>query len=75
MLTQPKYMRIEEVLEMTGVTRSTLWRWQRKGVFPKLRQIGPGTVRFVRAEILDWVESRPVAGSAGTLGEMRRGRG
>ena len=26
MRTQPKYMRIEEVLELTGVTRSTLWR-------------------------------------------------
>lgn len=62
MRTYPKFMRIEEVLELTGVARSTLWRWQRKGAFPKLRQLGPGTVRFVRSEVVDWMESRPVVG-------------
>lgn len=59
--TRLKILRIAEVAEMLGVSRVTLWRWERQGYLPPKRIIGPNTVGWLESEILAWLESRPTA--------------
>ncbi|NJL26516.1 MAG: AlpA family phage regulatory protein [Thermoanaerobaculia bacterium] len=42
-----------------GVSRATIWRWERWGVLPPRRRLGPNTVAWVEAEIQAFIESRP----------------
>ncbi len=61
----PRILRPREVADRLGVSRVTLWRWERKGLIPKKRQVGPNTTGWLESEIVDWLTSRPVASSQG----------
>lgn len=52
-------VRPNELCEELGVSRATLWRWSRKGLLPPKRQIGPNVAGYLRAEIDEWLASRP----------------
>ena len=41
------------------ISRSTLWRWEESGDFPRRRKIGPRLTGWLRSEIEEWVQSRP----------------
>lgn len=56
-----RVLRPREVAALLGVSRATLARWQRDGVFPARRQIGPARVGWVEADVLAWLSSRPPA--------------
>lgn len=60
-MTQEKLriLRTNEVSEMLGISRATLWRWARQGLLPPKRIIGPNSVGWFESEILGWLESRP----------------
>ena len=47
-----------EVEELTGITRSTIYREMHAGRFPLAVRIGRRSVRWNAAEIVDWVKSR-----------------
>ena len=55
-------LRHHDVCEMLGVSRATLWRWQRDGHFPKPKQIGPDGPRalfgWLASDIEAWLASR-----------------
>ncbi len=55
-----RILRTNEVAEMLGISRVTLWRWARRGLLPPKRIIGPNTVGWVEEEILSWLKSRPL---------------
>ena len=56
-----KTLRINEVREATGLSRTTIWRLERQpnGDFPKRLRLGPNSVGWSADEIKDWLESRP----------------
>lgn len=60
-------LRINDLVELLGVSRVTLWRWERDGLLPPKRVLGPNTVGWLESEILEWLESRPT-GSPGSFG-------
>ena len=60
-LTQEEYLTIKEVASLIGVSRNTLYCWQRDRDFPKALRVGLKAIRFRRSEILGWLESRPRA--------------
>ncbi len=41
-----------------GLSRTTRWRMERKGEFPKRRSISPGLKAWLYSELMAWVESR-----------------
>ena len=43
---------------MTGLSRTTWWRLERKGLAPKRRQISPNGVGWLQSEIVAWIASR-----------------
>lgn len=55
----PKFIRLPELSERLGVSRATIWRWERRGLLPPKRRLGPNTVAWVEAEIQEFMASRP----------------
>ena len=52
-----RLLRDREVEEITGLSRTTRWRWEKAGKFPQRRQIGPNSVGWLESEILQWLDS------------------
>jgi prophage regulatory protein len=52
-------LRFQDVLLLTGLSRSTIWRLERKGGFPKRIRLGQNSIGWAEAEILAWLSSRP----------------
>ena len=50
-----------EVDEVTGTLPVTRWRMEKRGEFPKRRQISPNRIAYLESEIIEWMESRPVS--------------
>ena len=53
-----RFLRNREVGERTGLSRTTRWRLERDGKFPKRRQISPNSVAWLESEIRSWMEAR-----------------
>ena len=54
-----RFLRTDEVERRAGLSRTTIWRLERKGQFPARRRIGPNAVGWLEEEIDAWIESRP----------------
>jgi prophage regulatory protein len=46
------------VRERTGLSRSTIWRLERQGDFPKHRRISANVVAWVEEEVMGWIHSK-----------------
>lgn len=51
-------LRFTALRRMVGLSRSTIWRLERKGLFPKRRQISPHLVGWVNSEVQEWITKR-----------------
>lgn len=57
-LSNSRIVRTNELAERLGISRITLWRWEREGLIPRKRQIGPNVVGWLASEIDAWWASR-----------------
>jgi prophage regulatory protein len=55
-----KFLSKAIVGKMSNLSDVTLWRMEKRGEFPKRRQISPNRVAYLESEVLDWMGSRPV---------------
>jgi predicted DNA-binding transcriptional regulator AlpA len=53
-----KIIRTKEVIEMTGLSRTTLWRLEKKGEFPKRLPLSAGSVGWRYSEVEKWIDTR-----------------
>jgi prophage regulatory protein len=53
-----KLLRFPTVRELTGLSRSTMWRLERRGEFPKHHRIAPNIVAWSESEVTRWIEER-----------------
>lgn len=51
-----RLLRQAEVRQRVGLSRSSLWRWEREGKFPRRRRIGRNTVGWMESEVDAFVE-------------------
>lgn len=56
-----RIMRQDEVEQATGLSRTTIWRMERRGDFPPRRKLSGNAVGWLASEVEDWIESRPRA--------------
>lgn len=56
---QDRILRDGEVEAKTGLSRTTRWRRERDGTFPKRRQIGPNAVGWLESDIDSWLADLP----------------
>ena len=54
-----RFLRFPEVKAITGLSRTTLWRLARRGLFPKRKQISSNSVAWDAMSISEWMENRP----------------
>jgi prophage regulatory protein len=57
-VTPVKLLRFPVVRERTGLSRSTIWRLERRGEFPNHRRIAPNIVAWSELEVSRWIEER-----------------
>ena len=58
-----RLLRCCQVEEITGLSRSSIYRLMPRGEFPQRVKVGPAAVRWRESDIMAWVESRPEARS------------
>ena len=51
-----KLLRFPAVRERTGLSRSTIWRLERRGAFPQHHRISPNVVAWVEEDVTSWIE-------------------
>lgn len=49
----------KEVLEASGLSDTTIWRLERKGLFPKRITLADNRVGWFEDEVETWQETRP----------------
>jgi prophage regulatory protein len=67
-----RILRWKDLHARTGLSRSTVWRCERRGVFPRRIQLTARTVGWLEDEVRDWLSTRdrvllskPIGESAG----------
>lgn len=60
-MSMTRMLRLPEVVKMTGLSQTTLWRRERAGQFPRRRRLGMNIVAWRSDEILAWIEALPEA--------------
>ncbi len=53
-----KYIRFKELKNLVPLCRTTIWRMEREGRFPKRRRIGKYATAWVEDEVLAWMQER-----------------
>lgn len=57
-----RFIREDEVRRITGLSRTSRWRLERRGEFPRRRRISGNAIGWLASEIQEWVKQR--AGAA-----------
>lgn len=53
-----KIIRLKEVVSITSLARSTIYRYVGQGVFPKPISLGDRAVGWVESEVNEWILMR-----------------
>lgn len=53
-----RLVREDERRKITGLSRSTVWRLEREGVFPKRKQTGKNSCAWLMSDLLLWMHDR-----------------
>lgn len=58
---RPTIIRLSEVLQTVGLSRPTVYRMVKAGVFPQQFKLGTAAVGWLRAEVEQWIVERACA--------------
>lgn len=53
-----RLLRFGEVRQRTGLSRSTIWRMERSGMFPKRVKVSVNVVAWREDEVGEWIRSK-----------------
>lgn len=53
----PRFIRLPQVVEMTGLGKTTIQRWINHGAFPKQIQIGGKSVVWNERDVFGWMNA------------------
>lgn len=60
-----KFIRLKDVIDATGLARSTIYKYMAEGSFPKSISLGDRCVSWLESEVHDWmlkkIEERDLA--------------
>ena len=59
MQSERRLIRIQEVMEKTGLCRSAIYRAMEAGTFPRSRKVASMSVRWVSTEVDAWIDALP----------------
>lgn len=72
-----RILRLAEVVELTGLSRATIYRLMGEGGFPSSVEIGQVAIGWYAGEVLEWLATRPrrEKGSSGASNPGSHGGG
>jgi len=53
-----RIVRTKELLELTGLSRTTIWRMEKAGTFPKRVSLGEASVGWRFSEVSEWMKNK-----------------
>lgn len=53
-----KIIRLKTVIEMTGLSRSTIYDYMARGLFPRQITLGENSRGWLYSEVVEWLEAR-----------------
>ena len=56
-----RLVRVREVVERTGLARTTIWRFQKEGRFPPAVRVGDRRIAWREEDIAAWIAGLPDA--------------
>lgn len=56
--TVKRFLRLNTVKAITGLSRSTIYEMMNKGLFPQKVSLGANSVAWVSSEIEQWIDDR-----------------
>ena len=66
-MTDERFIREPEINRITGLSRTTRWRLERTGRFPRKRKLSDNAVGWLASEIEAWMAERVVATAASAI--------
>jgi len=54
-----KILKLPEVMNATGLSRSSIYEFMKKGLFPKTISLGVRAVGWLESDIANWINGRP----------------
>jgi prophage regulatory protein len=52
-----RLLNITKVISIIGVSRSSIWRWESEGKFPKRLNVGHKRVMWRESELREWIKA------------------
>lgn len=59
---------------ITAISRSTAWQYERDGLFPARRHLGPKTCSWLLSDLLWWIRNPPAIGGVHNPYERRKAK-
>ena len=60
-MTHQQFLRIDDVISRTTLSKDFIYKKMKAGTFPRCRRIGKQAVAWIESEINEWIESQPEA--------------
>lgn len=58
---QDRFLRIQQVSDLSGLARATIYQRMKLGQFPVQVRLGPTSVAWLASDINDWMQARLAA--------------
>ncbi|MRR56984.1 MAG: AlpA family phage regulatory protein [Deltaproteobacteria bacterium] len=59
--TRDRIIREKEAREITSLSRTSIWRYERDGCFPRRIKLGRGAIGWRERDIYEWLNTRQQA--------------
>lgn len=56
-----RFLRIQQVMQLTALSRMTIYRLEIAGQFPRRRRLSGNSVAWLESDVETWAKARPVA--------------
>lgn len=53
-----KLIKLKDVIEMTTLSKATIYRLMSKGAFPRAAPLGARAVAWKQSDVIEWIDSR-----------------
>ncbi len=57
-LIEDRIIRVNELQKMIGCSRSTIWRFEKEGNFPKRIALGERAMGWRYSQVMQWIKTR-----------------